>query len=97
MSFDRIKTPQERLLQRDADPDPTGRGALFSAYGPGQPITDGLALHCSSCDASTPLDPQTAARAALSLFLLAPWRRDHPVFALCPACGRRAWVAVRAR
>jgi hypothetical protein len=35
-------------------------------------------------------------RAALPLMLVAPWRRE-PVFARCPACRRRSWLAIEAR
>jgi hypothetical protein len=109
-SFDRIKPPEQRLLERrdgarlDEEPDPVGRAALFTASRAGDPsesdragsrggLLGGLAVHCSRCDATTPLDPAVALRAALPLFLVAPWR-DHPVFAVCPGCGARSWLAV---
>jgi hypothetical protein len=101
--FDRIKPPEQRLLERGLGPrlEPggapeagrEGRAALFTAGGAPErtPVLAGVALHCSGCDATTPLDAGVALRAALPLFLVAPWR-DHPLFALCPACRRRAWL-----
>lgn len=100
--FDRIKPPEARLLHRREgsrvepdEADPAGRATLFSA-GPvpaGAPAAGGLALTCSRCGASSPLDAATALRSAFPLFLLAPWKR-HPVFAVCPACRHRAWLRV---
>lgn len=96
MGFDRIKPPQQRLLERDATPDPEGRAALFTGGGDRPAtgaITDGLVLECSRCGAASALDPAMAVRAALPLFLLAPWR-SHPLFAVCPAGRHRAWLRV---
>ncbi len=53
----------------------------------------GLVVHCRRCDATSPIDVQSAVRAVLPLALVAPWRR-HPVFAVCPACRHRAWLRV---
>lgn len=104
--FDRIKPPDERIMQRRSGPrlddlgtDPDGRAALFSAgAGPssrsrhsGAAKSTGIAVHCSRCDETTPVDAATALRSAVPLFLVLPWR-DHPVFALCPACQHRAWL-----
>lgn len=95
--FDRIKPPEQRLLERreghrlDAqDADRGGRATLFTQ---GRRMSRGAAVsvHCSRCGASSPVDAGTALRSVLPLFLVAPWR-DHPVFAVCPACGRRAWL-----
>lgn len=93
MSFDRIKPPDRRLLERE-QPDPAGRGALFSATSPPRPTASGLVLHCSRCERTSPLDASTALRSAIPLFLVAPWRR-HPFFAVCPAGGHRAWLRVQ--
>jgi hypothetical protein len=59
--------------------------------GAGQAAAGGLAVHCSRCDVTSPLDAGAALRSALPLFLVAPWR-DHPLFAVCPACGHRSWL-----
>lgn len=119
--FDRIKPPDQRLLERsdgprldEASTDPDGRAALFSGAagstgghrasrgareagtqrGQMRRETDAaLAAHCSRCDATSPLDAGTAVRSALPLFVVLPWR-DHPVFALCPACGHRSWLRI---
>jgi hypothetical protein len=163
-AFDRIKTPEQRVLERAAGPrlddaaaDDEGRAALFNAT-PGQvaererqrarqepagrggrrsrpasrhgggghpagaagsasrPLGEdqgsdgagatarggaderrggglGLRARCSRCGATSTLDASAVVRAALPLFLVAPWRR-HPVFALCPACRYRAWLRV---
>jgi hypothetical protein len=96
-----------RLDSEDADAD--GRAALFTAgpardreraakERAGRDAArggaaEGLAVHCSGCDATTPLDAGTALRAALPLFLVVPWR-DHPIFAVCPSCDRRTWLRV---
>ena len=97
MSFDRIKPPDQRLLERsDAErpeaegADPVGRAALFSA---GRPVAArrGLAVHCSRCESTAVVDGPTALRCAAPLFLLAPWK-DHPIFAVCPTCRHRAWL-----
>lgn len=94
--FDRIKPPEQRLLERlDGDrldapgTDRDGRAALFTDRrgGWGMRVT----AHCSRCGATSPIDAGTALRSALPLFLVAPWR-DHPVFAVCPACTRRSWL-----
>lgn len=98
--FDRIRPPRERLLRRgDADEmagpgedDPgEGREALFSAGHRGDEPT-GVAVRCSRCDATSALDLRSAVKAALPLVLVAPWRRE-PLFARCPACDRRSWLA----
>ncbi len=101
-SFDRIKPPERRLLERPAPREPQspeadalGRAALFSA---GRPAATGLVLfglHCSSCGEVSSVGPRAALRSALPLFLVVPWRR-HPIFALCPACRRRAWLRPQA-
>lgn len=96
--FDRIKPPQQRLLDRtDGDRldapagDRDGRAALFT-HGRRRGLAGaGMSVHCSRCGASSPVDAATAVRSALPLFLVAPWR-DHPVFAACPACRRRSWL-----
>lgn len=100
-SFDRIRPPRDRLLRRGDDGDPTAgdtaaggvdRRALFSAGRAGHGAVP-VAVRCSRCAATTDLDLATALRAALPLMLVAPWRRD-PVFARCPACRRRSWLAL---
>jgi hypothetical protein len=97
VSFDRIKPPEDRLLRRaggqrlsDPDADPAGRAALFSASSPAS-TPAGLRLHCSRCGEWSALDAATALRAAVPLFLVAPWR-DYPLFAVCPAGRHRAWL-----
>lgn len=96
--LDRIKPPEQRLLERpeglrlDGDEaDPQGRAALYTAGVRRGQAAGGVTVHCSRCDATSGLDVDTALRSALPLFLLAPWK-DHPVFAVCPACGRRSWL-----
>jgi hypothetical protein len=96
--FDRIKAPQQRLLERGnnvepepGDSDPDGRAALFTRGASGG---TGITVHCSRCDAVSPLSAATALRSAFPLFLLAPWR-NHPVFAVCPSCNRRSWLRPR--
>jgi hypothetical protein len=98
--FDRIRPPGARLwapADEAAAPDPAGRAALFSpptgARSGGEAAA--LELHCSRCGTATPLALSTLLRAALPLFLVVPWRR-HPLFAVCPACRRRAWLQVTA-
>lgn len=97
--FDRIKVPDpggRRLAQADGETDPEGRAALFTppdaAVG-AAPATSGggVTVVCSRCGETTALDAATAVRSALPLFLVAPWR-SHPLFAVCPACGRRSWL-----
>lgn len=84
--FDRIRPP--RSGRRDE---------LFSASSePAAEQTTGLALHCSRCGGTTALDAGVALRAAIPLFLVLPWR-EHPIFALCPACDRRAWLRLSSR
>jgi hypothetical protein len=106
--FDRIKPPEQRIMQRragerldEATADPAGRAALFSSgtsqagRSPEGGGSLGVAVHCSRCDTTTSLDAATAVRSALPLFLVLPWR-DHPIFALCPACDHRAWLRLTA-
>lgn len=105
--FDRIKPPDQRLLERREgsrleadDADASGRAALFSAGSrPASSFTDdralGLTAHCSRCGESTSLDVATALRSAFPLFLVAPWKQ-HSVFAVCPTCRRRAWLRIGA-
>lgn len=99
--FDRIRPPSERLLRRgaegerrgaDAGSRAAGREALFSTGEPGRDRA-ALAVRCSRCGQASGLDLLTAVRAVLPLALVAPWRRD-PVFARCPACARRGWLAI---
>lgn len=99
--FDRIRPPRDRLLQRGdagelADPAADDRGggrqALFSAGHHGADPT-GVAVRCARCGATSPLDLRSALKAALPLVLVAPWRAE-PLFARCPACDRRSWLAV---
>lgn len=92
--FDRIKRPSRPPAQggpRGREDlrgvDPQGRAALFPDRSEGGALT----VHCERCDAASSLDAATALRSALPLFLVAPWR-SHPVFAVCPACRRRAWL-----
>jgi len=103
MGFDRIKTPEQRLLERDQQPDPEGRNALFTGGGE-RPTTPGmlpsmwdgvgeLVVHCARCGQTSALDARAIMRAVLPIVLVAPWR-DHPVFAVCPAGGHRAWLKV---
>lgn len=96
--LDRIKPPERRLLERSEGPrfdrgeaDPQGRAALYTG-GPRR-RTDGavVTVHCSRCEVASRLDAVAALRSAVPLFLVAPWR-DHPVFAVCPACRRRSWL-----
>jgi hypothetical protein len=105
MSFDRIKPPDRRLLERpderrpdSSEADPQGRAALFTRGGaPAQDLRHtplGITVHCSWCGRTSPLDAQTALRSAVPLVLFAPWR-SHPLFAVCPACHRRAWLRVQ--
>ncbi len=103
--FDRIKRPERRLLERpDAgrfevgEADPMGRAALFTTTSQAAaPHPDarraGLVVECSRCGAASPLGVASALRAAFPLLVVAPCRR-YPVFAVCPACRRRAWVRV---
>lgn len=94
-SFDRIRPPQGRPYLGPVEGATKAEGsreALFSVGGDRVPgCAMGLALHCSRCQVTTPLDVGVALRAAIPVFLVAPWR-DHPIFALCPACERRAWL-----
>lgn len=95
--LDRIKPPEQRLQERpeglrlDGDEaDPHGRAALYTGGGR-RSRTAGVTVHCSRCRVTSSLAAGTALRSAVPLFLLAPWK-DHPVFALCPACRRRSWL-----
>lgn len=99
--FHRIRPPRDRLLHRGdageltdpADGEPgQGRQALFSAGRRGGDPT-GVALRCSRCGNISALDLRSALKAALPLVLVAPWRAQ-PLFARCPACDRRSWLAV---
>lgn len=96
--FDRIKRP-DGWIRREAPEDPEGRAALFTGadaavraarVGP----QDGFRVECSRCGSTHGVDARTAARMALPLFLVAPWKR-HPVFAVCPACNVRSWLRVQ--
>ena len=98
--FDRIKPPDVWARRNPTAVDPEGRAALFTnaddavrsaAVGP----PGGFRVHCSRCDATTGIDSRTALRMAAPLFLVAPWK-SHPVFAVCPGCGVRSWLRVRA-
>lgn len=128
-SFDRIKPPERRLLQREESripdsrtADKQGRAALFSASeepttpGAGVPLrpvggqrvrADGapvdaadprlpqgrsaVQVECGHCGVTCPLPLAEAARRAIPLVVVAPWR-SHPVFATCPCGERRAWL-----
>lgn len=96
--LDRIKAPERRLLERTEGPrfdsgqaDPQGRGALYTGGAKRSKSDAVVTVHCSRCEVASRLDAMTAVRSALPLFLVAPWK-DHPVFAVCPACRRRSWL-----
>lgn len=96
--FDRIKPPERRLLERVEGPrfdsgeaDPEGRAALYTGGARRSKSDAVITVHCSRCEVASRLDPRTALRSAVPLFLVAPWK-DHPVFAVCPACRRRSWL-----
>lgn len=95
--FDRIRPPEDRLLSRPegrlqpGEADPDGRAALFSSTSRPASTPGGVAVHCSRCGETSPVDAVTALRSALPLFLVAPWK-DHPIFAICPAGRHRAWL-----
>jgi hypothetical protein len=80
-----VERDRERARARERGGDPAG----------GEGAAAPLAAHCSRCDATTPVDAATAVRAVLPLAVVVPWR-DHPVFAVCPACRQRAWLKVTA-
>lgn len=80
--FDRIATGARH---RDA-----AREALFTAPG------GGLALACQRCGAHVSASAATLLWALRPPVLLLPWPR-HPLWGRCPACRRRAWLAVRCR
>ena len=96
-SFDRIKPPGQRLQERESRAErrpgggSDGRAALVPDGPPVRRPGAVLAVHCSRCDATTPMALPGVLRSALPLFLVAPWKR-HPVFAVCPACVHRAWL-----
>lgn len=100
--FDRIKAPEQRLRARpegtrldSAEADADGRAALYSQTRPAVAERSSRpSVHCSRCEQTSLLDAATALRSALPLVLVAPWR-DHPVFAVCPACRRRSWLRPR--
>jgi hypothetical protein len=101
--LDRIRPPAERLARTPRGTagegsDGAGRAALFT-HGrshAGRGPASRLEVSCSRCGKTTAVDARTALRAALPLVLLAPWK-PHPVFAVCPACGYRAWLRPRVR
>lgn len=101
--FARIRPPSERVLRRgdtghladagaDAGRGDSGRAALFSAGRRGT-IGCGVAVRCDRCAQRSVLDVRRALRTVLPLAVLAPWRAA-PLFARCPACARRSWLAV---
>lgn len=102
-SFDRIKPPERRLLERDGrrrpdapDADREGRAGLFTAGAPNAVPGALLHLECGWCGEVGGVDAAGALRRALPLFLVVPWRR-HPIFAVCPCGQRRAWLRPRLR
>lgn len=87
--FDRIRAPGASPRRAERDADPAGREALFS-----DPLRRGLRVHCSRCGETSDVGAVGAVRALVPAFVVLPWR-DHPVFAVCPACRRRAWLRPR--
>lgn len=81
--FDRIAPPADRAGERTGE---RARSALFTSA-----PDRGVTVRCSRCGTTSRLDVVTALRSAVPLVLVAPWR-DHPVFAICPACRRRSWL-----
>lgn len=149
-SFDRIKPPERRLLEREESRNPDsrtadkqGRAALFSASeepttpgagvppvkraskrttprpdvaAPTAPVggqrvrADGapvdasdprlpqgrspVHVECGHCGVTCPMPLADAAKRAIPLVVVAPWK-SHPVFATCPCGERRAWLKPR--
>lgn len=98
--FDRIRVPERRPGGRPRREgahrrDPRGRAALFSASDTapraGGPVAG---VHCAGCGASSVMDLPTLLRSMYPLFLFVPWL-PHPLFAVCPSCGRRSWLRPR--
>lgn len=96
--FDRIAPPGQRSRERSrresARPsDPRGRAALFSASAPrvGWAVAG---VQCGRCGASSVMDLPTLLGSVWPVFLFLPWL-PYPLFAVCPACGRRSWLRPR--
>lgn len=81
-----VEAPPEQLAP---GPAPSGRAALFSVAHrrPGTAV-----ITCSGCGERSRVRWWVAA-ARLVGAPWVPWRR-HPHLAVCPACGRRRWLAV---
>lgn len=64
-----------------------GRHALFSSPSPPGPV-----IHCSSCDAATPVRPRDLWW-KMTPAVHVPFR-SHPIRMRCPACRRFSWCRV---
>lgn len=96
--FDRIHRPHERIARRAGGHDlgdEAGRAAVFSGTAPApEAAAPRRALvTCSGCGETSPIDAVAVLRAVVPLAIVLPWR-PYPVFAICPACRRRAWLRV---
>ncbi len=83
---------------RRRDRDPLGKRALFSeGQDPERGPTDREALavtvHCSSCDADTPMSIGGFLVQHLPVWAWLPWKR-HSHLMRCPACGSFTWLSV---
>lgn len=84
--FDRIRDPRAESRQRSGV---RARQVLLSGSDRRRP-----AFVCASCSVATPIGVGSILRVALPIALVVPWRAE-PVFAICPSCRRRTWLAVR--
>jgi len=76
--------------------DPQGRRSLYSvAEQP--PPAGAITVACSRCGESSVVTPRQVVGLALPSLHLPLFKREHPSWMRCPACGQRAWVRLGLR
>jgi hypothetical protein len=86
--FDRIKSLEQRLLERPVEQRPDGRGALYSATARPVPVGTLGGLACDGCGARSAVDVGGALRLVRRGVVVLP-RRGLQLYGACPACRSR--------
>lgn len=99
--FDRLRRrvpdgPPGRPAVGAGPQDPQGRRSLFSVVEQ-QPSMGAVTVACSHCGQTSVVTPQRVLPLALPSLHLPLFKRRHPSWMRCPACGRRTWVRLGLR
>jgi hypothetical protein len=87
--LDRIKPPEQRMLERPVASHPDGKAALFSATAPAPPLGALGGLRCARCGAHSAMDTRLALRLLRRGTVVLPGR-GLSLYGPCPACRTRS-------